>query len=125
MSHLTNYSVIQNLPLSVMYKKESKHFISTNANVLKPTRVKMGLGIYYYSNIVSTHPHTHPLILQHAVQMDGIWYLLALNSACMFNLGCKELIVVTDHKPLLGILNNRETNLIQLKQISTTHYQQK
>ena len=32
----------------------------------------------------------------------------SLNSACRFILGCKELIVVTDHKPLLGILNSTE-----------------
>ena len=32
----------------------------------------------------------------------------SLNNACRFILGCKELIVVTDHKPLLGILNSTE-----------------
>ena len=32
----------------------------------------------------------------------------SLNNACMFILGCKELIIVMDHKPLLGILNDRD-----------------
>ena len=52
----TNYLVIQDLFISSRYKKESKHFISANTHVFKPTGVKTKLGIYYYSNIVSAHP---------------------------------------------------------------------
>ena len=40
----------------IKVKKESKHFISANTHVFKPTGVKTKLGIYYYSNIVSAHP---------------------------------------------------------------------
>lgn len=36
----------------------------------------------------------------------------SLNNTQMFVLGCKELIVVMDHKPLLGILNERNINSI-------------
>ena len=36
----------------------------------------------------------------------------SLNNTHMFVLGCKELIVVMDHKPLLGILNERNINSI-------------
>ena len=76
MPQLTDYSVIQPLSLSVRYKKESKHLISTNAHVFKPTGVKIGLGIYYYSNIVPAHP----LMPQCAVQTNGNWHLLAPDS---------------------------------------------
>ena len=31
----------------------------------------------------------------------------ALNNARYFVLGCKNLVVATDHKPLLGVLNDR------------------
>ena len=38
----------------------------------------------------------------------------SLNHARMFVQGCETLIIVTDHKPLLGIFNNRElSNKIQ------------
>ena len=43
----------------------------------------------------------------------------SLDNARMFVLGCKELIIVTDHKPLLGILNNRELNTISNPRLQT------
>ena len=43
----------------------------------------------------------------------------SLDSAQMFVLRCKELIIVTDHKPLLGILNNREINTINNPRLQT------
>ncbi len=37
----------------------------------------------------------------------------ALKTSRLFTLGCPKLIVVTDHKPLLGILNNRDLGSIK------------
>ena len=40
-----------------------------------------------------------------------------LNSAKMFVLGCKDLIVITDHKPLLNIFNHRDLSTITNPQL--------
>ena len=40
-----------------------------------------------------------------------------LNSAKMFVLRCQDLIVITDHKPLLSIFNNRDLGTITNLQI--------
>ena len=37
----------------------------------------------------------------------------ALKTSRLFTLGCPKLIIVTDHKPLLGILNNRDLGSIK------------
>ena len=42
----------------------------------------------------------------------------SLNHARMFVRGCETLIIVTDHKPLLGIFNNRELSSISNPRIS-------
>ena len=70
MPHLTNYTVIQNLSLSVRYKKQSKYLISTNTFFFKPTGVEVRLSIYYYSNIVPVYQ----LIPKRAAQTVGVWY---------------------------------------------------
>ena len=36
----------------------------------------------------------------------------ALDNACLFVLGCTNLIVVTDHRPFLGIYKDRELDTI-------------
>ena len=50
-----------------------------------------------------------------------------LKKARYFVAGCKDLIVATDHKPLLGILNDKELDsidngrLVKLKQKTLTY----
>ena len=40
-----------------------------------------------------------------------------LNNAKIFVLGCQDLIIITDHKPLLSIVNNRDLGTITNPQI--------
>ena len=51
---------------------------------------------------------THPAESRHApIEEEALAVVYELESARHFVLGCDNLVVATDHKPLLGVLNNR------------------
>ena len=57
---------------------------------------------------------THPAESRYApIEGEALVVVYGLESARHFVLGCDNLVVATDHKPLLGVLNNRHLGDIQ------------
>ena len=55
---------------------------------------------------------TNPTESQYSpTERDALAFACSLENARMFVLGCKDLTIATDHKPLLGIFNNRKSVL--------------
>lgn len=65
-------------------------------------------------------PPDVPLLRNHATHQEGETLALSLQHLKMFTLGCKNLLVTVDHKPLLGI--SKDCDLISFPNQRLLHF---
>ena len=113
--------------------------IHNNIHVFKLTRARKGLATYFlqkYCDCTLDHtptccPEGWKLVFAGSrftssaktqyspTEGELLAVTWALGNAKLFILGCKNLTIVTDNKPLLGILNNRDLSSMNNSRLST------